>query len=32
LPKPHAPCTPDIFLSPRFGWLGVLFCGASCLS
>jgi hypothetical protein len=26
-----APCTPDIFLAPRFDWLGVLFCGATCL-
>jgi len=24
-----APCTPDIFLAPRFDWLGVLFCDAT---
>jgi hypothetical protein len=26
-----APCTPGIFVAPRFGLLGVLFCGARCL-
>src|SRR5262249_20676173 len=29
--KLHDPCTPNFFFSPSCGWLGVLFCGVTCL-